>query len=89
MKKIKEIMRDVARVAASTYAFAALVIVSAMTAWGDLTGLTTISDVSELEAMEGDVTLGRGTLRYTGTSGTVSKNVTIASRRAPSRRWRQ
>ena len=43
-----------------------------------LTGLTTISDVSELEAIEGDLRLGRGTLLYTGASGTVDKNVIIA-----------
>ena len=34
MKKIKEIMRDIARVAASTYALAALAFMSASTAWG-------------------------------------------------------
>lgn len=44
----------------------------------ELTGLTTISDVSELEAIEGDLRLGRGTLLYTGASGTVDKNVIIA-----------
>lgn len=36
MKKTKEIMRDVARVAASTYAFVALAIMSAMTAVASL-----------------------------------------------------
>ena len=78
MNGVGKLAKGIIHIATSTYAFAALVIVSAMTAWGDLTGLTTISDVSELEAMEGDVTLGRGTLRYTGASGTVNKNITIA-----------
>ena len=78
MNGVGKLAKGFIRIAASAHLFAALAVMSAASALGALTGLTTISDVSELEAMEGDVTLGRGTLRYTGTSGTVSKNVTIA-----------
>ena len=40
-------------------------------------GLTEVSDVSVLNNADGNVVLGRGTLKYTGSSGTVSKNIVL------------
>ena len=42
------------------------------------TGLTEVTDVSTLNGADGNIVLGRGTLKYTGTSGTVAKDIAIA-----------
>lgn len=53
--------------------------IAALAAVADTTydGLTEVSDVSVLNNADGNIVLGRGTLKYTGGSGTVSKNIVL------------